>query len=127
MVSCFFPKLSSEFGSRHPMVYIAWSCFCRPTPPQSIRQKQQQQEQNGVKKLVAILTALNAGKLLLHDQLSALLRFSVKSELLREDTGADGLPGSGPMNIQGRKVLSELRNVIRATLQFGMEKNGMAL
>jgi len=29
------------------------------------------------------------------------------------------------MSKQGRKVLSELRNVIQATLQFGMEKNGM--
>ena len=69
----------------------------------------------------------HAGKLLSQDQLSASLRFSVNSELLREDTGADVLPGSGPMNIQGRKVLSELTNVIQATLQFGMEKNGMAL
>ena len=49
--------------------------------------------------------ALNAGKLLSQDQLSAFLRLS----------------------IQGREVLSELRNVIQATLQFDMEKNGMAL
>ena len=101
-------------------------CFGRPAPPQSIRQQQQQQEHNGVNKLVAILTALNSGKLLSQDQLSACLRYTLNSELLREDTGTDVLPGNGPMSIQGRKVLSELRNVIQATLQFGMEKNGMA-
>ena len=102
-------------------------CFGRPAPPQSIRQQQQQQEHNGVNKLVAVVTALNAGKLLSQDQLSACLRYTLNSELLREDTGTDVLPGNGPMSIQGRKVLSELRNVIQATLQFGMEKNGMTL
>lgn len=103
-------------------------CFGRPTPPQRTRQQQQQQqEQNGVNKLVAILTAFNAGKLPSQDQLSVFLRFILNSELLREDTGTDVLPGNGPMSKQGRKALSELRNVIQATLQFGMEKNGMAL
>ena len=63
----------------------------------------------------------HAGKLLSQDQLSAFLRFSVNSELLREDTRTDVLPGSGPMSIQGREVLSELRNVIQVTLQIGIE------
>ena len=100
-------------------------CFGRPDPPQRTRQQQQQQEQNGVNKLVAILTAVTAGRLPSQDQLSVFLRFILNSELLREGTRTDVLSGNGPMSKQGRKVLSELRNIFQATLQFGMEKNGM--
>lgn len=78
-----------------------------------------------VDKIVDVLAALNAGKLPTQDQISSFLQVLLKSELLREvqDKGKV-VPGYGPLSKEGRKVLADVRALVQAALQFGMEKNG---
>ncbi|PPQ78792.1 hypothetical protein CVT26_005699 [Gymnopilus dilepis] len=81
-------------------------------------------ERPAVDKVVDVLAALNAGKLPTQDQISRFLQVLLKSELLKdvEDKGKV-IPGYGPLSTQGRKVLADIRALVQAALQFGMEKN----
>ena len=81
-------------------------------------------ERPAVDKVVDVLAALNAGKLPTQDQISRFLHVLLKSELLKdvEDKGKV-IPGYGPLSTQGRKVLADIRALVQAALQFGMEKN----
>jgi hypothetical protein len=80
-------------------------------------------ERSNVDKIVDLLAALNAGKLPTQDQLSHSLQALLKSELLKEDKGGV-ISGNGPMSKEGRKALGDIRDLVQAFLQFGLEKNG---
>ncbi|KAF8908630.1 hypothetical protein CPB84DRAFT_169310 [Gymnopilus junonius] len=81
-------------------------------------------ERPAVDKIVDVLAAFNAGKLPTQDQISKFLQVLLKSELLRDlqDKGKV-VPGYGPLSKDGRKVLADVRFLIQAALQFGIEKN----
>jgi len=74
-------------------------------------------------KIVDALAALNAGKLPTQEQFTRLFQQLLKSELLKDNAGKV-VSGNGPMSKQGRKVIGDVRVLIHALLQFGMEKNG---
>ncbi|KAF9564543.1 hypothetical protein CPC08DRAFT_705282 [Agrocybe pediades] len=76
-----------------------------------------------INKVVEVLAALNAGKLPTQEQTTHLLQVLLGSELLKEDNSTNVVPGNGPTSRQGRKVLKDVRGLIQAMLQFGMEKN----
>lgn len=80
-------------------------------------------ERGTVDKIVDILAAFSAGKLPSQAQLSRFLQNLLKSELLKED-GSKMVFSTGPMSKEGRKVLEDVRNLVQAILQFGLEKNG---
>ena len=84
-------------------------------------------ERGTVDKIVDILVAFNAGKLPSQAQLSRFLQILLSSELLRQDGGSENIgktTGVGPTSKDGRKVLSDVRNLVQSMLQFGLEKNG---
>lgn len=77
-------------------------------------------------KIVDILVAFNAGKLPSQAQLSRFLQHLLSSQLLKEEDGKSNknISTHGPMSKEGRKVLNDVRNLVQAILQFGLEKNG---
>jgi len=72
-------------------------------------------------KFADIIGALQQGKLPSQDQLNIILQTVLKSELLRDDAH---MSGYGPLSRSGKRVLDDVREVIKAILQIGIEKNG---
>lgn len=101
-----------------------------PDPDGSEGDSEEGSEQPLLNKLVDAFAALSAGKLPTQDQISRILQKLLHSDLLNLDQSpeADSQPaflsGTGPASRRGRKVLEDVRNLLQAGLQFGMEKNG---
>lgn len=84
----------------------------------------------GLDRLVDAFAALSAGKLPTQDQITRILQVLLNSELLSgsplsETLNSSTLDGNGPMGRRGRKVIQDVRGVVQAIAQFGMEKNSM--
>jgi Family of unknown function (DUF5923) len=73
----------------------------------------------GLEKLFQSLGAFSAGKLPSERQLEYILRKALNSGLLLDEA----FLRNGPLSDRGQKVLQDLREVIEAILQLGMEKN----
>ena len=71
-------------------------------------------------KAIDILAALKANKLPSQDQLNAFLRLFLRTDML----DVDKVAGHGPVSDHVKKVVLDVREVIEATVQIGMEKNG---
>lgn len=74
-------------------------------------------------KTVDILGAFNAGKLPSQDQTNRILQLLLRSDVLSNNAGG-ALSGYGPLSQSGKKVVSDFKELVYATLLFGMEKNG---
>lgn len=82
-----------------------------------------------VDKLADVLAALQAGKLPSQDQTNAALRRSLRSDVLAvEGSKTARVLGQGrqygPLSERGQTIVKDVREVIEAVIQFGMEKNG---
>jgi len=79
-----------------------------------------------VDKIVDILVAFNSGKLPSQTQLSRFLQTLLSSPLLKPDGDNNNIStrAHGPRSKEGRKVLNDVRALVQAILQFGLEKNG---
>lgn len=78
-----------------------------------------------VDKIVDILAAFNSGKLPSQTQLSRFLQKLLSSSLLKPDgDNSISTRAHGPRSKEGRKVLNDVRTLVQAILQFGLEKNG---
>ncbi|KIJ34579.1 hypothetical protein M422DRAFT_51984 [Sphaerobolus stellatus SS14] len=75
---------------------------------------------NPLDKLADVIAALNTGKLPSQDQINMAFRKLLKSEMF--DINKRGR-GYGPLSERGREVIGDLRELVEATLQFGLEKN----
>lgn len=73
-------------------------------------------------KLAEFLDAIQKGKLPSQDQLNIILRTILKSSLLRDDSHV--VPRYGSLSQSGERVLEDVREMVEALLQIGMEKNG---
>ncbi|KZT37835.1 hypothetical protein SISSUDRAFT_1120040 [Sistotremastrum suecicum HHB10207 ss-3] len=74
---------------------------------------------NNLNKVVDILAALSTGKLPSQQQFNEIGRVLLNSNGLNEAQSG----GYGPLSENGRKVVQDLKDVIQAALQVGMEKN----
>ncbi|KAL1740871.1 hypothetical protein HDZ31DRAFT_46598 [Schizophyllum fasciatum] len=72
-------------------------------------------------RLADAIGALEAGKLPTQTQLDGLLSRLQSSSIL---AGDDQIQGSGPISRHGRQVLEDVREVMQALKQFGLDKNG---
>ncbi|KAG6907809.1 hypothetical protein DXG01_007291 [Tephrocybe rancida] len=70
-------------------------------------------------KFIDVLAGRQSGKLPSQDQLAAILRSALSSSILKGDPQIL----SGPCSKDGKRVLVDVREVLEAMLQFGMEKN----
>lgn len=91
------------------------------------------QSKSALERLVDASAALSSGKLPSQTQITRLLQVLLNSDLLTPSQGpkVDDSPlsravmqGTGPTSLRGMKVLSDVRDVIQAVVQFGLEKNG---
>jgi hypothetical protein len=73
-------------------------------------------------KIAEFLNALQKGKLPSQDQLNIILQNILKSSLLRDDSHV--VPRYGSLSQSGERVLDDVREMVEALLQIGMEKNG---
>lgn len=79
---------------------------------------------SSIDKAADILAALHTGKLPSQEQINKALQALLRSSALRDDA-AQVVSGGGPLSETGRNVLDDVREIIGAALQIGMEKNGM--
>ncbi|KAF8799742.1 hypothetical protein BYT27DRAFT_7119732 [Phlegmacium glaucopus] len=110
-LSCF--RKSDQIDEQEPLL---------SKHPQRLERGSPAVERGTIDKIIDILAAFNAGKLPSQTQLSKFLRNLLKSELLKQD-GRKIISSAGPMSKEGRKVLGDVRNLVQAILQFGLEKN----
>ncbi len=80
-------------------------------------------------RLADVLAALRAGKLPAQDQLNEVMRIALQSDALdgrRAEMvlGNQALLTHGSIDESGRKVVEDVKQVIEAALQIGLEKNG---
>jgi hypothetical protein len=111
---CF--QKSSQTDEREPLLP-------KPTPSHTTHPSVER-ETTVIDKITNILVDLNTGKLPSQTQLSKFLQNLLSSQLLKQDHG-NKTSGHGPLSKEGRKVLSDVRNLVQAMLQFGLEKNGI--
>ena len=71
-------------------------------------------------KAIDVLAALKANKLPSQDQFNAVLRLFLRADVL----DVDGVAGHGPVSDDVKKVVLDVRELVEAGLQIGMEKNG---
>jgi len=121
----FFGNSKTKDGEREPLLPKYQPTNEQPTtsapPPEILRLG----DESVVDKIIDALAALKAGKIPTQEQTTRFLQVLLKSELLKEDKSENVVPGNGPASKQGRKVLKDVRCLLQALLQFGMEKNGM--
>ncbi|KDQ63980.1 hypothetical protein JAAARDRAFT_74864 [Jaapia argillacea MUCL 33604] len=80
---------------------------------------------SNLEKLAHVLAALNVQKLPSQDQINRILQLALRSDLLGNvDAGKLGAGyGYGPLSQSGRKVVADVRLVLDAVAQIGLEKN----
>lgn len=78
---------------------------------------------NNFDKFADVLAAISAGKLPSQDQLNHALQQLLRSDLLDSRTTAHAI-GYGPLSESGRKVVEDVREVVQAALEVGVQKNG---
>jgi hypothetical protein len=87
--------------------------------------------QSHVDKVADAFGALRVGKLPSQDQINVALRKVLRSNVLTvEDAGKGArVLGQkhlyGPLSERGKAILKDVRELIEAVIQFGMEKNGL--
>lgn len=80
--------------------------------------------QHSLNKFADLLAAINNGKLPSQDQTSAFIRRILNSDVFKDlDRQREG----GTLSERGRVVLSDLKEVLMAFLELGLEKNGWSL
>ncbi|KAF8512805.1 hypothetical protein JB92DRAFT_2926409 [Gautieria morchelliformis] len=85
--------------------------------------------QSHIDKVADVFGALRVGKIPSQDQINAALRKALRSNVLAiEDTGKGArVLGQkhlyGPLSESGKIILKDVREIIEAVIQFGMEKN----
>lgn len=80
--------------------------------------------QHSLNKFADLIAAINNGKLPSQDQTSALVRRILNSDVFKDlDRQREG----GTLSERGRVVLSDLKEVLMAFLELGLEKNGWSL
>ncbi|PPQ70990.1 hypothetical protein CVT24_009945 [Panaeolus cyanescens] len=79
-------------------------------------------ETTALDKVIDAITAFKAGKLPSQTQIEHALRGLLNSEFLQEE-GGPTMAGNGPFSKEGRKVLGDVRELVQAVLEFGLEKN----
>lgn len=75
-------------------------------------------------KIINVITAIKAGKLPSQSQIEDGFKALLTSEFL-QDEGGPTMGGNGPFSKQGRRVLADVREMVQALLEFGLEKNGV--
>ncbi|RPD69589.1 hypothetical protein L226DRAFT_563232 [Lentinus tigrinus ALCF2SS1-7] len=80
-------------------------------------------------KLADVVAALYAGKLPSQEQVNRALRHALASDVLNSHLHGTNGGGSGEeeLNEAGKEVLSLVRDALQAVLEFGMEKNDVAV
>lgn len=88
--------------------------------------------QSYLDKAADVFAALRVGKLPSQDQINAALRKVLHSQVLSvEDNKSARVQGRrqqyGPLSERGKIMLNDIRELVEAIMQFGMEKNGLSL
>lgn len=76
--------------------------------------------QSQLDKLADVLAALHVGKLPSQDQLNRAIQLALRSDILNPAAKL----GYGTLNNSGKKVVADVRKILDAVLQLGLEKNG---
>ena len=116
---CF--QKSSQTDEREPLLP-------KPTTSHKTRPSVERGGTTVIDKIIDILVVLNTGKLPSQTQLSKFLQSLLSSQLLKPGhvtAGSNKTSVHGPLSKEGRKVLNDVRNLVQAMLQFGLEKNGI--
>jgi hypothetical protein len=108
--SC-FPRRRKKSSEREPLLPSYRDDATGLEPPEPLFYK-----------LAEFLDAIQKGKLPSQDQLNIILRTILKSSLLRDDSHV--VPRYGSLSQSGERVLEDVREMVEALLQIGMEKNG---
>ena len=118
-----------------------FSCFRRPSTDddhepllssQSSIQEELYPPESHIDKVADVIAALRVGKLPSQDQTNAALQKIMRSNVLALfDSKSARVLGQkqqyGPLSDRGKTIVKDIRELVEAIIQFGLEKNGLSL